>query len=135
LVKEDVRKVCECAHAKGVIVKVIFENANLTDEEKVSACRICEAAGADFVKTSTGYAKSGATIHDLVLMRKNCSDRIRIKAAGGVRTLDAALMVRAVGTERFGATATKVIVDEAKAREAAGTLCIPNEVTELAGAY
>jgi deoxyribose-phosphate aldolase len=135
LVKEDVRRVCEYAHSKGVIVKVIFENANLTDDEKISACKICEEAGADFIKTSTGYASSGATIHDLVLMRKNCSDKVRIKAAGGVRTLDAALMVRAVGTERFGATATKAIVNEAKTRETAGTLCIPDSVGELAGAY
>jgi deoxyribose-phosphate aldolase len=101
---------------------VILENAYLTDELKEIACKICEKAGADFVKTSTGYAKSGATMDDLKLMRKSCSSRVRVKAAGGVRTLDNALAIRAVGTARFGATATIAILDEAAKREAAGTL-------------
>jgi deoxyribose-phosphate aldolase len=121
-VEHDVRVVVEAAHARGALVKVILENAYLTDEQKVAACRICDAAGADFVKTSTGYAKSGATIPDLLLMRRSTSDRVRIKAAGGVRTLDAALAVRAAGASRFGATATAAILDEAALREAQGTL-------------
>ena len=135
LVESDIRAVCDVAHSHGVIVKVIFENHYLTDDEKIKACEICEKAGADFVKTSTGYAGSGATIHDLRLMRSNCSDKIRLKAAGGVRTLDGALAVKAVGCERFGATATKAIVDNARKREAEGTLKLPETVTELNTGY
>lgn len=118
----DIRAVVEAAHAEGAAVKVILENAYLTDELKEVACRSCEKAGADFVKTSTGYAKSGATIADLQLMRRVCGSAVKIKAAGGVRTLDQALAVRAAGATRFGATATKAILDEAALRAAAGTL-------------
>ena len=121
-VEEEIHAVCDAAHAAKALVKVIFENAYLTDEQKVAACRISERAGADFVKTSTGFAKSGATIEDLKLMRASCSPHVRIKAAGGVRTLDDALAVRAVGTSRFGATQTIAILAEAKQRAAEGRL-------------
>jgi len=113
----DVRAVVEAAHANGVIVKVILENCYLTDELKQIACGICERAGADFVKTSTGYGTGGATIEDLVLMRNACSQKVRVKAAGGVRTLEMALKVREAGASRFGATATKAILDEAREAE------------------
>ena len=132
LVEDDIRAVCELAHSRNVIVKVIFENFYLTDEEKIKACEICSRAGADFVKTSTGYAKGGATIHDLILMRANCPDKVSIKAAGGVRTLESALAVRAVGAVRFGATATKAIVEEARKLEKEGKLEIPETVKEFA---
>lgn len=135
LVERDIRAVCDVSHPKGVIVKVILENAYLTDDEKRTACEICERVGADFVKTSTGYAKSGATIHDLRLMREACSEKVRVKAAGGVRTLDGALAVRAVGCARFGATATRTIVEEARRREKDGTLQIPDSVHELTSGY
>lgn len=135
LVEDDIRAVCELAHSRNVIVKVIFENYYLTDEEKIKACEICSRAGADFVKTSTGYAKGGATIHDLALMRANCPDKVSVKAAGGVRTLESALAVRAVGAVRFGATATKAIVEEARELEKEGKLEIPETVKELASAY
>ena len=125
-VENDIKAVCETAHKKGVIVKVILENYYLTDEEKEKACRISERAGADFVKTSTGYAGGGATIHDLKLMRSVSSDKMRVKAAGGVRTLDAVLEVRAVGAQRCGASATKEIVEEAMNREESGTLALPD---------
>ena len=118
-VEDDVRAVVEAAHAENVIVKVILENCFLTDDLKRTACEICERAGADFVKTSTGYGSGGATIEDLTLMREACTPKVRIKAAGGVRTLDRALEVRAAGAERFGATATKAIMDEAANRERA----------------
>jgi deoxyribose-phosphate aldolase len=121
-VEDEIRAVCELAHGSRALVKVILENAYLTDDQKVSACRLCERAGADFVKTSTGFAKSGATIDDLKLMRASCSDRVRIKAAGGVRTLDDALAVRAVGTSRFGATQTIAILTAAAERAAEGRL-------------
>jgi deoxyribose-phosphate aldolase len=122
-VKSDIRAVVEAAHARGAIVKVIFENYYLSDGEKVVACQLSEAAGADFVKTSTGYAKGGATIADLQLMRRTCGPKVRIKAAGGVSTLDAALAVIATGTVRIGTRSTKAILDEAQKRaDASGNL-------------
>lgn len=117
-VQADIAAVVEVAHARGAIVKVIFENAYLTDDEKARACRLTEAAGGDFVKTSTGFAPSGATHDDLRLMRANTAPHIQVKAAGGVRTLDALLAVRALGVTRIGATATKAIIDEFRARKA-----------------
>jgi len=121
-VQEDIRAVVEVAHGGDAIVKVIFENAYLTDDEKVRACQLSEAAGADFVKTSTGFAPTGATHEDLMLMRANTSRHIEVKAAGGVRTLDALLAVMCLGVTRIGATATKTILDDFKGRKAgAGT--------------
>jgi deoxyribose-phosphate aldolase len=117
-VEADIKAIVDVAHAGGAIVKVIFENAYLTDDEKIRACRLSEAAGADFVKTSTGFAPGGATHDDLRLMRANTSPRIGVKAAGGVRTLDALLDVMALGTTRIGATATKTIIDDFRARKA-----------------
>jgi len=117
-VESDIRAVVEVGHAAGALVKVIFENAYLTDEEKIRACHLSEAAGADFVKTSTGFAPSGATLDDLKLMRANTSPHIRIKAAGGVRTLDALLAVMEVGVTRIGATATEAIIQDFRARKA-----------------
>jgi deoxyribose-phosphate aldolase len=117
-VRADIEAVVEVAHAAGAIVKVIFENVYLTDEEKIRACHLSEAAGADFVKTSTGFAPGGATHHDLRLMRANTSPRVQVKAAGGVRTLDALLEVLALGTTRIGATATKAIIDDFRSRKA-----------------
>ena len=114
----DVAAVVEVAHEAGAIVKVIFENAYLTDDEKIRACHLSEAAGADFVKTSTGFAPGGATHDDLRLMRANVSPHIQVKAAGGVRTLDALLEVMALGVSRIGATQTKAIVDDFRARKA-----------------
>jgi deoxyribose-phosphate aldolase len=118
-VQADIAAVVEVAHAADAIVKVIFENAYLTDEEKVRACRLSEAAGADFVKTSTGFAPSGATVDDLVLMRRSVSSRVQVKAAHGIRSLDALLEVMALGVTRVGATQTKAIIDDFRARKAA----------------
>ncbi|HEY3523649.1 MAG TPA: deoxyribose-phosphate aldolase [Candidatus Limnocylindrales bacterium] len=115
-VQADVAAVVEVAHGAGAIVKVIFENAYLTDDEKVRACRLSEAAGADFVKTSTGFAASGATHDDLRLMRATVSPRVRVKAAGGVRSLDALIEVLDLGVSRVGATQTKPIIDDFRAR-------------------
>lgn len=117
-VEADVRAVVEAAGGRAV-VKVILENAYLTDDEKVRGCRLVEAAGADFVKTSTGFAPSGSTIEDLRLMRATVSDRVQVKAAGGVRTLDSLLAVLSVGVTRVGATATATILDDYRARTAA----------------
>ena len=117
-VQADIQAVVDVGHVAGAIVKVIFENAYLADDEKVRACRLSEAAGADFVKTSTGFAPSGATHDDLRLMRANTSPHIRVKAAGGVRTLDALLAVMELGVTRIGATATETIIEDFRARKA-----------------
>ncbi|WP_020610712.1 deoxyribose-phosphate aldolase [Sediminispirochaeta bajacaliforniensis] len=121
-VQEEIKALVAVAHAKHTLVKVILENCYLDDNLIKIACELSEAAGADFVKTSTGFGTGGATIHDLQIMRASCSPKVQIKAAGGVRTLDAALDVRAAGASRFGATATKTILDECRQREQAGTL-------------
>jgi deoxyribose-phosphate aldolase len=120
-VEADIRAIVDVAHAAGAIVKVIFENAYLTDDEKVRACRLAEAAGADFVKTSTGFAPGGATHDDLRLMRANTSPHVQVKAAGGVRTLDALIDVMNLGVTRIGATATSAIIDDFRARKAGRT--------------
>jgi deoxyribose-phosphate aldolase len=117
-VEADVAGVVQVAHAAGAIVKVILENAYLTDDQKVRGCRLAESAGADFVKTSTGFAPTGATIEDLKLMRATVSPRVQVKAAHGIRTLDALLEVMALGVTRIGATATRQILDDFRARKA-----------------
>jgi deoxyribose-phosphate aldolase len=114
-VREDIRAVVEAAKGRA-LVKVILENAYLTDEQKVQGCKLVEEAGADFVKTSTGFAPSGATIEDLKLMRASVGPKVRVKAAGGVRSLDAILAVIDVGVTRVGATATAAILDEFRNR-------------------
>jgi len=114
----DIQAVCQAAHARGAKVKVILENAYLTDDQKITACKLCESAGADWVKTSTGFAPSGATLDDLRLMRATVSEKVQVKAAGGVRTLPALLDVIDAGVTRCGATATAAILDEFKARQA-----------------
>jgi deoxyribose-phosphate aldolase len=114
----DIQAVVEAAKGGGALVKVILENAYLSDEQKVLGSQLSERAGADFVKTSTGFAPSGATLEDLRLMRETVSPQVQVKAAGGVRTLDALLEVMRVGTTRVGATATAAILDDFKARKA-----------------
>ncbi len=133
-VREDIKAVCDVAHARGVRVKVIFENAYLTDEEKITACKLSEAAGADWVKTSTGFAASGATLDDLRLMRANVADHIQVKAAGGVRTLPALLDVIDASVTRCGATATATILDDFKKMKEGTSLATPNPDSNL-GAY
>ncbi len=132
-VREDIKAVCDAAHARGVKVKVIFENAYLSDEQKVLACKLSEAAGADWVKTSTGFAPSGATIEDLKLMRANVSEKVQVKAAGGVRTLDALLAVIDAGVTRCGATATAAILDEFEKRQKEGGFASSD--AKLGGGY
>lgn len=110
LVARDIRSIVEAAHKHAAIVKVIIEVALLTDEEKVIACLLSKEAGADFVKTSTGFASGGATVHDVELMRRTVGPDMGVKAAGGVRTReDAENMVRA-GATRLGASAGVKIV-------------------------
>lgn len=124
-VRDEIAGVVAPAHAAGAIVKVILENAYLDDDQKVRACKLAEAAGADFVKTSTGFAPTGATHEDLVLMRRSVSPHIGVKAAGGVRTLDGLLAVMELGVSRIGATQTAGILDDFRARKAAGPQARP----------
>lgn len=129
-VEQDIRAVCDEAHKHGAKVKVIFENDYLpNDDIKIKLCQICERAGADWIKTSTGYGfvkqkdgnynYKGATDHDLKLMVANVSPKVQVKAAGGVRDLDSLIRVRELGATRCGASATKAILDEYRRREAA----------------
>ena len=115
-VADDILAVVRAAHARVAKVKVIFENAYLKDEHKRELCRICGEVRADWVKTSTGYAESGATIEDLKLMRASSPAWVQVKAAGGVRTYEKLMEVRAIGVTRVGATATKAILDDAQAK-------------------
>ena len=121
-VRDEIRVIAETAHAEGAIVKVILETCYLTDEEKVTACRLSEEAGADFVKTSTGYGSAGCTIADLELMRRSVSAHVRVKGSGGIRDLDTVLAARRAGASRCGVSATEKIMAEAEKRFAEGTL-------------
>lgn len=116
-VEEEIRRVVEAADDRA-LVKVILENAYLDDEEKRRGSKLVESAGAAFVKTSTGFAPTGATIPDLILMRESVSDHVQVKAAGGVRSLDSLLEVMSVGVTRIGATRTAEILDDYRIRTA-----------------
>lgn len=115
-VRRDIQAVTECTHDGGAKIKVIFENCFLEDRHKIRLCEICGEIGVDWVKTSTGYGTGGATPEDLKLMRTHSPENVQVKAAGGVRTLDALLEVRALGVTRVGATRTIDILSEASAR-------------------
>ncbi|HLL71662.1 MAG TPA: deoxyribose-phosphate aldolase [Pyrinomonadaceae bacterium] len=112
-VEFDIRQVVEAAHEQGVLVKVIIEAALLTDEEKVRACLAAKRAGADFVKTSTGFAKGGATVADVALMRRTVGQEMGVKAAGGVKGLDDARAMVEAGATRLGASVGVKIAQEA----------------------
>lgn len=115
-VRQDIRAVVDCTHQAGGRVKVIFENCYLEDAQKIRLCEICGELGADWVKTSTGYGSGGATVEDLRLMREHSPPQVQVKAAGGVRTLDKLLEVRALGVTRVGATRTVEMLEECKKR-------------------
>jgi len=115
-VREDIAAVVCAAHENAAIAKVIFENCYLTNDHKITLCRICAEAHADFAKTSTGIAIGGATREDIELMRAHLPENIRLKAAGGIRTLDGLLEFRALGVARIGTSATPTILDECRRR-------------------
>lgn len=126
-IENEIHEINQLCILKGAILKVIFENDFLpSDDLKIKLCEICCHDGVAFVKTSTGYgfkkneqgcySYDGATDHDLLLMRSHCTDETQIKAAGGIRTLDDLLRVKALGVTRIGATATEAIISEAKLR-------------------
>jgi len=114
LVLEDIQGVVAVSRPTGVVVKVILETGYLTDEEKVRACLLIEEAGADFVKTSTGFGPGVATVEDIQLMRAVVGDRLGVKAAGGVRSLETALTMLRAGATRLGARVGVDIVAEAQ---------------------
>ncbi len=115
-VRADLQGIIGTAHGRGRKVKVIFENCFLDDAQKIRLCEICGELGADWVKTSTGYGGGGATHADLKLMREHSPPAVQVKAAGGVRDLDALLAVRALGVTRVGTSRTADILEEAKRR-------------------
>ena len=115
-VHADIKAVVDAAHAEGQKVKVIFENCYLEDKHRIKLCEICGEIGADWVKTSTGYGTGGAVDADLILMRKYSPPEVQVKAAGGVRSLDRLLEVRALGVTRVGASRTVSMMNETRER-------------------
>ena len=115
-VAAEVRRLTSMTHSAGAKIKVIFENAYLDDAQKIRLCQICGEIGVDWVKTSTGYASSGATFADLALMRRHSPPSVQVKAAGGIRSLDSLLDARALGVTRVGATRTAEMLDECRRR-------------------
>jgi len=120
-VQTELTQMAETCHKEGAILKVIIETGYLTDELKIIACRCCERAEVDFVKTSTGFAPASYTIDDLKLLRKYLPEEIGVKAAGGLRCVDDVMRVYEAGSSRIGTTSTAVILDEWKARLAAAS--------------
>ena len=115
LVREDIAAVVRVANDHSVLVKVILEMALLEEAEKVKACELALEAGADFVKTSTGFGPGGATVEDVRLMRKVVGDRVGVKAAGGIATYEMALAMIEAGATRIGASRSVKIIQEAQA--------------------
>ena len=113
-VQADIGAVVDAAHAAGALVKVIIETALLSDDEKVTACRLAQAAGAEFVKTSTGFGPGGAKVEDVALMRRVVGPEMGVKASGGVRNYADVQAMIAAGATRIGASAGVAIVSEAR---------------------
>lgn len=137
-VQDEIGAITNLAHESGAIVKVIFENCYLDDARKVRLAGICGEVGADFIKTSTGYGTGGATLHDLRLMRKAAPPTVKLKAAGGVRTLEAVAEVIGVGCDRIGLSKTQELLDAFRERLNRGEpLDIPTDrdPSQLGGGY
>ena len=115
-VEEEMRRIVETCHRCDITCKVIFENCYLTDEEKLKMCEIALKVRPDYIKTSTGFGTSGATLEDVRLMKKAVGDKIKVKAAGGIRTLDDALAYIEAGAERIGTSAGVKIIEEYRTR-------------------
>jgi deoxyribose-phosphate aldolase len=128
-VRDELAALADTVHAGGAKIKVIFENAYLYDDAKIRLCEICAEIGADWVKTSTGYAPSGANLADLELMRKHSPARVQVKAAGGIRDLDSLLAMRAIGVSRVGATRTESMLEECNKRLGLNPISNPIEQT------
>ena len=126
VVESDIRGIVEASHRGGAICKVILETALLTKEEKIRASTLAKRAGADFVKTSTGFSSAGATTEDVALMRSIVGPKIGVKAAGGVRTFEDLKKLVAAGATRIGASASVKIMEEA-ASHALGAVSVPSK--------
>lgn len=109
-VKKDIQEVVDTAHSKGAIAKVIFETCYLNEEQKIKLCKICSEVGADYVKTSTGFGTDGATLEDIELFKKHISNGVKIKASGGIKTLEQVNSFINAGCQRLGISATKEIL-------------------------
>jgi deoxyribose-phosphate aldolase len=118
-VQHDIEAVVKSAHRRGAIVKVILETALLDDDQKTAACLLAKEAGADFVKTSTGFGPSGATVHDVELMRRAVGPAMGVKASGGIRTLDDLKKMVAAGATRIGASSSVKILEAARSAQQA----------------
>jgi deoxyribose-phosphate aldolase len=115
-VRSEIKLLTQATHDVGAKIKVIFENAYLDDVAKIQLCEICGEIDVDWVKTSTGFASSGATVEDVKLMRTHSPAQVQVKAAGGVRTLDALLEFRAAGATRVGSSSTALILEDCRKR-------------------
>jgi deoxyribose-phosphate aldolase len=113
-VEKEIREAAGLVHEKGQKIKIIFENCYLEDRHKIRLCEICGDIGVDWVKTSTGFGTSGATVHDVTLMRKHSPSHVQVKAAGGIRSLETLVTMKNLGATRIGASKTKEILDECK---------------------
>jgi len=132
-VRGDIAAVIDAAHARGQKAKVIFENCYLNNDQKIRLCEIASDLGADWVKTSTGYGSGGATIEDLVLMRRHAEPQVQVKAAGGIRDLDGLLRAREAGVTRVGASRTADILEECRRRLGLSELPKPATATGPSG--
>ncbi|MBN2003571.1 MAG: deoxyribose-phosphate aldolase [Anaerolineae bacterium] len=132
-VRAEIKAILDVTHAAGQKLKVIFENCYLQEAHKIRLCEICGELGVDWVKTSTGYGTGGATLDDLKLMRAHSPAQVQVKAAGGVRTFDQLLEVRAVGVTRVGASATVKILDECRARLGLEPIVLAAKPAEVTG--
>lgn len=132
-VQDELAALAAATHAGGAKIKVIFENAYLDDAAKIRLCEICAEIGADWVKTSTGYAPSGATLADLELMRRHSPSNVQVKAAGGVRDLDTLLAMRDLGVSRVGTSNTQPILEECRERLGLGPLTSASAPAPAAG--
>lgn len=130
-VQDEIRAICDLAHSRGARVKVILETCYLNEEQKVRACKLAAAAGADWVKTSTGYGSGGCTVEDVRLMRQSVPAACQVKGSGGIRDLAMVLALRAAGATRCGVSATEKIMAEAEKRAAEGMLQDAPEGTGL----
>lgn len=115
-VRADIAAVLDETHGRGQLLKVIFENCYLSDAHKIRLCEICGELGVDWVKTSTGFGSSGATLDDLRLMRQHSPPSVQVKASGGVRELDFVLAAREIGVTRCGSSRTREMLDSARAK-------------------
>jgi deoxyribose-phosphate aldolase len=134
-VRDEIAMLTELAHDADQKIKVIFENCYLQDMHKIELCRICSDIGVDWVKTSTGYGSSGATMEDLKLMRANSKPSVQVKAAGGVRDLQTLLNVRDLGVSRCGSSRTRELLDPARAALGLAPITLDNSSQSSSGSY